>query len=102
LLLATLVVCVALGGVFGDSGFIARAKLMRRLEAQNAEVMEVERANQRLLRANAALESDPIELERAIADELGWGSPGDRLIRFPSPTPEQRPGAAAPAGGLAP
>lgn len=79
---AALVLGVAVWGVVGDGGLLTRSDLLRRLRAQNAEVMAVERENQRLLRANASLEADPEVVERAIVDELGWGLPGDVLIRF--------------------
>jgi cell division protein FtsB len=68
--------------VFGESGLLRRDALVQELEGATGELAAIERANQRLLLELAALERDPLAVERAIADEIGYARAGATLYHF--------------------
>ena len=76
---------IAASAVWGDGGLLARHELRARLEHEKAALADLERANQRLVSELVWLERDPVLLERAVAEELGWAREGATLYRFPEP-----------------
>ncbi len=99
---AVLLAAVSAYAAFGDTGLFSRRGLIDQLRVQNEELMDIERDNQRLLRDVRILKEDPRALERAVADELGWGRKGDVLYRFAETTSPSPISAPAPDARLAP
>jgi cell division protein FtsB len=85
LLPALVLVSIAVSAVWGDGGLLARHELKARLERDKASLAALERANQRLVSELVWLEKDPVLLERAVAEELGWAREGTTLYRFEDP-----------------
>ena len=68
--------------IWGDNGVIVRHQLDAQLDASHSELARLERANEVALRELKLMESDPVVLERMVADELGWGREDAVLVRF--------------------
>lgn len=81
LLPALVIASLAASAVWGESGLLARHKLASRLDVANAELAEIDRENQKLLR-DLSVEEDPVVMERLVAEELGWARKGTVLYRF--------------------
>ena len=81
---ATLLCAIAASAVWGENGLIERHRLRTQVRAANAELAEVERENQRLLRELGTGQRDPVVQERLVAEELGWGQANATLYRFDS------------------
>jgi cell division protein FtsB len=79
---ASLLVSLVVYTVWGDNGLMRRAELHQELRQANQRLITVERENTLLLRDLRVLEEDPIAVERAVAEDLGWGKPGATLYRF--------------------
>lgn len=75
-------VTVVVSTIWSDHGLLARHQLQGELVQAQAELAEVERENQRLLREIRVMERDPVVLERLVADELRWGRQGDVIYDF--------------------
>ena len=75
-------VTVVVSTIWSDHGLLARHQLQVELVHAQAELAEVERENQRLLREIRVMERDPVVLERLVADELRWGREGDVIYDF--------------------
>lgn len=78
---------VALGAtavttVWGENGLLRRQELSAELRQANHDLSKLQADNQRMLRALHLLEADPVAMERAVAEELGWAKPGTTLYRF--------------------
>lgn len=82
LLPALVIASLAASAIWGESGLLARHDLHGRLDKANADLAATERENQRLLRELRLMESDPVLLERVVAEELGWAREGDTVYRF--------------------
>ncbi|MEZ4318858.1 MAG: septum formation initiator family protein [Myxococcota bacterium] len=83
---ALLLAAVAASAIWGDNGLLVRHQLDAQLDDAQAELAQLERENERALRDLKMLDSDPIVLERLVADELSWGRDDATLIRFDEPT----------------
>lgn len=77
---------IAATAVWGENGLVARHKLRAEVRDANAELARVERENQKLLRELTNADSDPVLLERMVAEELGWGRADATLYRFEEAT----------------
>lgn len=84
---AAILVVIAVSAVWGEAGLLSRHELRGRLQREKQELARIERDNQRLLSELLWLDRDPVLLERAVAEELGWAREGTTLYRFP-PEPE--------------
>lgn len=89
LLPALLLVAVAVAAIWGDNGVFARFELQRDLARETDELAALDRQNAQLLRDIQQLGDDPLLVERAVAEEIGWARPGTTIYRFdpPAPTP---------------
>ena len=79
---ALLLAAVGTSVIWGDNGVIVRHQLDAQLDASHSELARLERANEVALRELKLMESDPVVLERMVADELGWGREDAVLVRF--------------------
>jgi cell division protein FtsB len=79
---AALLVAVAASALWGDSGLLARHALEADLRDANAQLADVERENQRLVRELVILDREPKAVEREVADQIGWARPGSTVYRF--------------------
>lgn len=68
--------------LWGEEGLTARSELRGELTEAKADLADVERRNQRLLRDLKLMEEDPVVLERMVAEELRWAAEGTRLYQF--------------------
>ncbi len=84
LLPALVIASLAASAIWGESGLLARHELRGRLDKANAELAATERENQRLLRELRVMETDPVLMERMVAEELSWAREGDTIYRFPA------------------
>jgi len=82
LLPALVIASLAASAIWGESGLLARHELRADLDKANHTLAATERENQRLLRELRLMESDPVLLERVVAEELSWAREGDTLYRF--------------------
>jgi hypothetical protein len=89
LLPTVVLVGVAVSVIWGDSGLLVRGRLQQRLERANDEVAGLERDNQRILHVLAAMDRDPVVVERMVAEELGWAREGATVYRFEDATDKQ-------------
>lgn len=87
LLPALLLLLVASAAVWGETGIVARQQLVSRLAAETETLASIDRENARLLRSLEQLGSDPLLVERAAAEEIGWARAGATLYRFEKPRP---------------
>lgn len=85
LLPAALLCAIAASAVWGENGLLERHRLRSELRSANANLAEVERENQRLLRDLGTGQRDPVVQERLVAEELGWGQANATLYRFDTP-----------------
>ena len=92
--LALLLIGCAAGAAALDreSGFGPWRELRAQREASQLRVADLEATVANLRREVAMLESDPLALERAIREELGWARPDELVVKM-SRT-RQRPDAA--------
>ena len=79
---ALVILTVVASAVWGDNGLVVRHQMKKDLRAANADLAQIERENQRLLRELTISDRDPVVLERMVADELGWGHGDATLYRF--------------------
>ncbi|MCB9674599.1 MAG: hypothetical protein H6737_05740 [Alphaproteobacteria bacterium] len=82
---ALLLAAVAASVIWGDNGLLVRHQLDAQLRDAQADLAHLERANERSLRDLRMMESDPVVLERLVADELNWGREDAILVRFSEP-----------------
>jgi cell division protein FtsB len=82
LLPALILVLVAVGAVWGDNGVVARHSLQLDLEREKGALARIDRENARLLRELDLQGGDRVLVERAVAEEIGWASPGTTIYRF--------------------
>ncbi|TNE87387.1 MAG: hypothetical protein EP330_18130 [Deltaproteobacteria bacterium] len=68
--------------LWGEEGLSTRADLREELTEAKADLADVERNNQRLLRELKLMEEDPVVLERMVAEELRWAADGSKLYQF--------------------
>jgi cell division protein FtsB len=87
---AAILLVVAVSAVWGEAGILSRHELRDRLAREKTELARIERDNQRLLSELLWLDRDPVLLERAVAEELGWAREGTTLYRFETDTDEQQ------------
>ena len=57
-------------------------ELKQELSEANAELADIQKENQRMLRKLKAIHSDPRVMERVAGEELNMGVAGARIIRF--------------------
>ena len=85
---AAVLIGIALSAIWGENGLLE----WRRLEQARVEASEqlaaIQRNNQRKQRKIRLMMSDPIVMERIIADQLGWGREGSELFKFEDTSPE--------------
>jgi len=82
--------------LFGENGILHLRQLRSEVTSLHRDVQALEAENERLSRALAELRSDPAALERIAREELGLVRPGERVLRFPRPSPPPGlPGAAS-------
>jgi cell division protein FtsB len=79
---ALLLGAVGLSIVFGHHGLLRRQQLRAEVRAVSEELGRTERENHRLLLELAAMDRDPLAVERAIAEEIGRSRDGAVLYRF--------------------
>lgn len=79
---ALVIGAVVITAIWGDNGLLRREELSDELREANAELSDLQRENQRMLRELHALEEDPVAAERAVAEELGWASEHTTVYRF--------------------
>jgi cell division protein FtsB len=79
---ALFMVLVGLSTVFGSEGLLCHQDLQEQVQRAKANLAEVERENQLLIYDLSAMERDPVAVERAVADELGYAKEGSTLYRF--------------------
>lgn len=79
---AAILLLVAVSAVWGEAGLLSRHELRARLAQEKENLARIERDNQRLLSELLWLDRDPVLLERAVAEELGWAREGTTLYRF--------------------
>lgn len=91
LLPALLLASLAFVLTVGEKGILRRMELSAELRQANADLQELELRNQRLLREIHAIERDRVIVERVVAEELGWASPGTTLYRFDDPGLSESP-----------
>jgi cell division protein FtsB len=84
---AILLLLVATAAIWGETGIVARQQLAERLVAETDELAAIDRENARLQRELELLGSDPLLVERAAAEEIGWAREGTTLYRFEDPRP---------------
>jgi cell division protein FtsB len=82
---ALLLLAVAASVIWGDNGLLVRHQLHGQLTEAQAELAELDRANERTLRELRQMDADPVLVERRVADELGWGHEDAILVRFEEP-----------------
>ncbi len=82
LLPAMIIAGLAASAVWGENGLLARHRLDQRLIVATEGLAALERDNHRLVRDLRTMDSDPIVLERMVAEELGWAQEGAVLYRF--------------------
>jgi len=90
LILSSALLGLAASAIWGDNGLVDWYRLRRHAEAERAEWGRLERENERMIYELNLLEEDPINLERMVADELGWARQGAVIHRFddgPGPPP---------------
>ncbi len=87
LLPALLLVAVAVAAIWGENGVFARFQLQRDLARETDELAALDRENAQLLRDIQQLGDDPLLVERAVAEEIGWARPGTTIYRFDPSTP---------------
>lgn len=73
---------VGLSTLFGPGGLIRYQSLQDELTDATDDLAALERDNQALILQLSTLESDPVAIERAVADELGYARQGSTLYRF--------------------
>jgi cell division protein FtsB len=79
---ALALVIVATSAVWGANGLLEWQRLESVRVDASVDLATLERHNQRLLREMRLMDSDPVVLERLVAEELGWGREGTTLVRF--------------------
>ncbi len=79
---ALFMVLVGLSTMFGSEGLLRHQDLQEQVQRAKADLAEVERQNQAIIYDLAAMERDPVAVERAVADELGYAKEGSTLYRF--------------------
>ncbi|MBA2320495.1 MAG: septum formation initiator family protein [Deltaproteobacteria bacterium] len=84
---AILLLLVASAAVWGETGIVARQQLADRLKSETEALAAIDRENARLLRELDLLGSDPLLVERAAAEEIGWARKGTTIYRFEDPRP---------------
>jgi cell division protein FtsB len=72
-----LLIALAVGSLFGDSGILHLLQERERVGALRRELEEVKAENGRLAEAIQALQSDPRSIERLAREELGLAAPGE-------------------------
>ena len=88
---AILLVGIALSTVWGRHGLVPRSTLKADLTRHSAHLASLDRENQRLLRELSLMESDPVVLERMVAEELLLAREGATLYVFePEKSPSKR------------
>ncbi len=88
---AILLVGIALSTVWGRHGLVTRSTLKADLTRHSAHLASLDRENQRLLRELSLMESDPVVLERMVAEELLLAREGATLYVFePEKSPSKR------------
>lgn len=68
--------------IWGENGLLDWYGLKRHAEAERTEWARIERENERLMYELRLLDEDPVNLERLVADELGWARDGTVIHRF--------------------
>lgn len=68
--------------IWGNKGLVRQMELKQELSEANAELAEIQRQNQRMLRKLNAMQSDSRVMERVAGEELNMGVSGARIIRF--------------------
>ncbi len=84
---AILLLLVATAAVWGETGIVARHHLVDRLASETEALARIDRENARLQRELTLLGTDPLLVERAAAEEIGWAREGATLYRFEDPRP---------------
>ena len=79
---AALIVAVALSAIFGPAGVVRRDALHVELEQATEALADLERENRAIILELSTLERDPVAIERAVADEIGYAAEGSTLYRF--------------------
>jgi cell division protein FtsB len=79
---AFIMLLVGLSTVFGSEGLLRHQDLQQQVQQAKAELADVERQNQAIIYDLSAMERDPVAVERAVADELGYAKEGSTLYRF--------------------
>lgn len=79
---AMIVVSVAASTIWGVNGLVVRAHLQQDQRTASHRLATMDRENQRLLRDLELMHSDPVVIERIVAEELGWGRSDAVLYRF--------------------
>jgi cell division protein FtsB len=90
---AVLVPVVALGlasamlAADGENGFLRLRELGGRVDEARARLDDLESERARLVETIRGLRDDPVFLEEAARERLGWVRPGDIVIRWETRTP---------------
>ena len=79
---AALILTLLGGVIWGDNGIVASVQLRSEVEARQSELAELERSNERMLRELHSMNTDPVVLERVVADELQWSHADAVIVRF--------------------
>lgn len=88
---AMLIAGIAASTVWGHNGILARRQLERDVDRAGDHLATVERDNQRLLRDLTLMDSDPVVLERTVAEELMMARDGATIYQFDPPKDAPRP-----------
>ncbi|HMV68087.1 MAG TPA: septum formation initiator family protein [Myxococcota bacterium] len=99
---AVVIVLLVAVTVRGEGGLLQYWELQEQAEEARAHWAQLERRNTDLLFGLQQLQADPVQMERLVAEELGYARPGSVLYHFDDGAPlEGEPGAvrAEPSGG---
>ena len=77
--------------VFNRHGFIALAGLKGEVDSMTAGIDSLQREIDSLEAEIEKLRGDSLYLEKMVREILGWGRPGEFIVRFVLPDPERPP-----------
>lgn len=92
---AVVIVVLTVAVLRGDGGLFRYWELQEASHEARGEWAALERRNTELLFELRQLQADPIQMERLVAEELGYAQPGAVLYRFDV----DADGARVPEGG---
>lgn len=79
------VAALGVAALDGDSGLRTWWMLREDLRSSQETLDRLTAENERLRDEVHALENDPLALERAIREDLGWARPGEVVVLFEDP-----------------